>query len=500
MALFGKKSEHPMADPKAARELLAELPKNDALKALQEITGWIESLRTDPDLRLDGRYAALKLLDDTARAHENKVTREYFPPTPPSKLHENRLWTALNGFFSNLAGAYQEVLEGCMEGVKGAASLKEDHIAIAMRGIHATTGWMKCAAVRYAPPDETAWTQLAEYYLHAKELGYLDEEFEIPGNPGLNSSVRRRIAGVLLWWGTGTGSLKPQQIHLCERLTTHLSPYLDMSDEPGEDCQFSFDLETPKTPARAGKDAVAAANLRFVRLGKVQSPLEALVSTLEKNMVPSNINLGGPYETEGVLEAAKRLAASWLAAPPVRRTVRRTINVPMNVVRGYAGLIDQAHGGDTSGEPAGEDWEAEDISLTGFRCILPAGTGGWVKVGALIGYRPQNVQHWGAGIVRRLRRNEQNELDVGVEVLATHVSSVSLREQGSKDERLALWLTKNGEDGEARLLMTPGAFAENRTLQGNMGDRQVLLMPQKLDEKGEDYDLMRYRKVIQETA
>ena len=41
MALFGAtKPDHPMADPKQARELLAELPVGDSAKALDEVTFW----------------------------------------------------------------------------------------------------------------------------------------------------------------------------------------------------------------------------------------------------------------------------------------------------------------------------------------------------------------------------------------------------------------------------------------------------------------------------
>ena len=53
MGLFGRKSGHPMADPKSAQQVLDDLPKNDNLKTVQEISGWIESVREDAGLRLD---------------------------------------------------------------------------------------------------------------------------------------------------------------------------------------------------------------------------------------------------------------------------------------------------------------------------------------------------------------------------------------------------------------------------------------------------------------
>jgi hypothetical protein len=503
MGLFSKKSDHPMADLKSARELLAEIPKNDALKALQEVTVWIESVRADDGIRLNDRFAALRLLDETARPHEVKVTREYFSTTAPSSFHENRLWTALNDFFTNLAEAYYEILVGCLEGEKGAAALKDVRMLIAVRGIHATMGRLKCAAVRYTPVEASIWEQLAEYYVHAETLHYLDEEFEFHGGNAADNSVRRRLAGVLLWWGTGTGSLKPLQIQLSERLTAHLSPYLDMETNPGSDSLFVFNVVQPNAPVRYSQDTSPHPNLRFIRLGKVQAQLESLIGSLEKGVVPKEVNLGGDYEAELVLETARRLAANWLSAPPTRRTVRHSIKVPMRVVRGYAGVIDQAYKyTDLVESEAGEDWQAEDISASGFRCTLPSSRTGSVKVGMLLGFKPENVKYWGTGIVRRLRRDEQNNLDVGVEVLANQVTGVTLREQGGREDYSAVWLTNPGANNkaEARLLIKPASFDESSTLQALIDNKRFLLIPKKINEKGDDYDLATYRMIEQEIS
>ena len=53
----GAKVDHLMADPKQARQLIEELPANEG-KALEEITYWLESIRTDHrNARLQGRAA-----------------------------------------------------------------------------------------------------------------------------------------------------------------------------------------------------------------------------------------------------------------------------------------------------------------------------------------------------------------------------------------------------------------------------------------------------------
>lgn len=502
LGLFGKKSDHPMGDLKSAQQLLDEIPKNDALKALQEITVWIESVRSDDDIRLDNRFAVLRLLDEAARPHELKVTREYFSTTAHATLHEKRLWSALNDYFTDLSEAYHDVLVGCRDGEKGASALKELRPLIVARGINATMGRLKCAAVHYVPVDPAIWEQLAEYYTEAESQRCLDDEIEL--YPGLRAehTVRHQFAGILLWWASGTGSHKPLQIHLSERLTAHLCRSLVMGAEPGADCLLSFDLAQSIPPVRYNGDMAAHPNLRFIGQGGVRIQLEPLIEKLEKGLVPGEVNLGGTYDAETVCEVIKRLAVNWLSAPPTRRSVRRNINVKLNIARGFSGLIDQVVDGNGADAEGGKIWEAEDISATGFRCSLETASGAWVRVGSLIGFRPENVNHWGVGMVRRLRRDEQNKLDVGVEILTNRVEAVSLCEEGGFlgiDDHPGLWMIRAGaDDGEARVLVKPSTFADDRTVQMHTANKRYLLMPHRPVEKGDDYDLMRYRLIERE--
>src|SRR5512143_3494948 len=100
LGIFGKKSDHPLADIKSAQQVLDDVPKNDALNAVQELTGWIESIvELADDFRLDHEFAVLRMFDEAAQAHVRKLLRDYFAVQPLSKFQENRLWTVLNSFY-----------------------------------------------------------------------------------------------------------------------------------------------------------------------------------------------------------------------------------------------------------------------------------------------------------------------------------------------------------------------------------------------------------------
>ena len=65
-----------MADPKQARELIAEFPE-DSLKALEEITFWFDSLSRTENFKLNYRYELYETLDNAARIHQRKLSQDY---------------------------------------------------------------------------------------------------------------------------------------------------------------------------------------------------------------------------------------------------------------------------------------------------------------------------------------------------------------------------------------------------------------------------------------
>lgn len=500
LGLFGKKSDHPMADVKSAQLLLADLPKDDALKALHELAGWIESVRADTDIRLDERFGVLRLLDETARPYETRLRREYFSPENlAASAREKRLWRELTEFYTALAAAYYSVLVGCHNGEKGAAALKTLRPLIVARGVSAVAEQLKCTAAHYAPVAPEVWTQLADYYADAEVQDFLDDDIELyAGLPG--QSIRRQLAGILLWWGSGTGTLKPDQIHLSERLTAAVCGGLSLGAAPADDTLFVFDLSQANPPARYNGDTSAHPNLRFVGLGEGLSQLEGMISRLEKGVLPPELGLGGPYPTEPVLDMARRLASGWQSAPPSRRNIRHSISVNLAILKGMSEVLAVAAGAAVADSGPGKTWVAEDISATGFRCNLDVAQATGIAVGSLVGFRPQNVQHWGIGIVRRLRRGDQNKMDAGIEVLTNRMTGVGVREEGGPEganDLLAIWLGQTDGAGRARLLVKAGSVAEDRLLRMRAGGKRYMLMPHGAVEKGDDFDLLRYQAVEQ---
>jgi hypothetical protein len=152
-------------------------------------------------------------------------------------------------------------------------------------------------------------------------------------------------------------------------------------------------------------------------------------------------------------------------------------------------------------------WTTDEISVGGFSTTLPVKGNENIGIGSLLGMQPEGVPHWGVAVVRRLLRKDDNQINVGAEILANRVAGVALNYGGgpggaTENGQSALWLyPKQGDaPGEVQLLMRADAFAPNRSLKILLNGKEYLLMPIGLQEKGLDYDLAKFRFVVQEAA
>ena len=503
MGLFGSKSDHPMADIKSAQKLLSDVPKNDPLKALLEITDWIESVTDNANFHADQRFEVLNLLDESARPHMRKLVREFFSSPALAKFQENRIWMALYAFFSHNELSYVKLLTAYRNSDKGNSAIRASLPLIAARGMYAVMGKLKMIAARYDPVEIQCWEHLGQFYLHATEHQYVNEQVKLYSTSTQGTSAKNIFASSLMWYAPGSTSLRPLHMHLAERITYHFCKHLVLESQATANSLLCFDPAHPGAPLRVTPETKTFAGMCFLGAGDVRPQLEALLKQLEKNIVPQDINLGGVYEADEVKVAARHLLSSWGAPPPMRRHARHQVKINMQVAVDLERILERgisAQDFENFSADAGiSTWEVEDISATGFRCVLLVKNANGVKIGSLLATKPENVDHHAIGIVRRLSRDDRNQLHVGVEILSKQIENISLHTRvGSRKsaEQSALWLKMAADEkGEILLILSPHTFLMNRSMNTLLDGKGCLLIPLALLERGYDYDLARYRKV-----
>lgn len=503
--LGGRKPDHPMGDIKEAKRILSELPSGDTFKCVDEIADWIESVMRTEGFRLDHRIEVIRLLDETAQVHQRRLTREYLSTPRLPKFRENRLWTTLFNLWRQLAGAYDQCIADYRNGVKGASDAKAEMPLATCRAMRALLAQLKWQQMRYGPIDNGIWRSLGTLYEHAEARGFRHTVVQLyPGIPS-ETTVEQEFLKTLVVWISAPDGLVPLHIEIAERITAHFAPAFVIEQPPRVSGTHCFDLALARPPLRLlGAGAIATPSMRYFSAGQALRGLEDLIQHVQKGVLPESVNLGATYKPTLVHEVLEHLIAHWSPAPPARRHERHQVMARLSVINGFEPLLETFDQSALSfSSEAAESWIVDNISAGGFGAVIPQIRSEWIRVGGLLGIRPEGVQTWGVGVIRRFARDDQQQGHVGVQTLAKSASAVRVRPVDVKvagshadDEgyRPAI-LLQTGAAGEATLVLTPGTYSPTNSFEMMSGERMHLLIPIRLVEKGDDFDIARFRRM-----
>jgi len=507
----GGKVDHPMADAKQARQLVAELPANDAARALEEITDWIESMNLTEGFRIDRRFENLDLLDSAAKNHQRKLSHDYLATPRQQKFQEHKLWTAVSRFWQALGDGYIQCIDQQEGGSSGATAVKKSLAVIVGRALRVLTLQLKWLLLRYGPVEPRLWQELARLYRFADQKGFVQARVAIYPSVHGESSVREEFLKSLMLAASSTDGLPPLKQQLAERAVAQFAGAFTLSTNP-EGCTCSFDLSASRPPLRLFKKAAPSPNLIYFGAGPALAQLRQLIrQVVETGAVPKDINLGGTYENDIVISTLKHLETYWSDKPPARGSERRKTAVRITVVPGFTQILDaidpaNSDALDFSRAETAESWIVENASDNGYGAIIPAVKSDWIKVGALIGVRAESASYWGVGMIRRISRDEHQQRRVGVQLLSrtaipirlAHPSTISGFSVGRDPGPGILLSTTPDGQGEVGVIMREGVYSARDSMEMIVRDKTYHLAPSRMVEGGEDFDWARF-KVRQRT-
>jgi len=217
--------------------------------------------------------------------------------------------------------------------------------------------------------------------------------------------------------------------------------------------------------------------------------------------VPAEANLGGSYEAQVVLEVMRHLEMYWSPQAPERKAQRHPVKSRLSVTHGYDGVVAALGGGDSLDfdNRKSESWIVENVSAGGFGTVVPQLKGDWLRVGALLALQPEGGSNWVLGLVRRVNKTAGQQARVGIETLSKTPVLSQFAVSGAKSVSEQGVLLKNGEAMESRIVLRPGVFAPAQNLEIARGGRQHVYIPQAVAERGEDYEIARFREMVRES-
>lgn len=282
-----------------------------------------------------------------------------------------------------------------------------------------------------------------------------------------------------------------------------------LQPEPALGCNFCFDLARHEPPARVTKDYVPGKSMRCFGAGAALAALAAWTRNIQQHdRVPAEVGkVGAGFDSDLVLSALQHLALQWAEEPPARQSERRRIATRLTVLHGFAELVRATEAMMDSASldfehAAGiERWIVENVSERGFGAIIPPVQGDWIKIGVLLGVQTEASTAWGAGILRRIVRDESRQRRVGIQMLAKTAIPVKLLPVGAvaaggaaqAGESALLLSSKPDKDGEVALLVRAHSGARDHPLEMNVRGKRYHLTPRTLVEGREDFDWVRFK-------
>ncbi len=499
--LFAAKSEHPLADARELRRVVADLPRDNAFKALDEITGWFESLAAVEDFPADRLYDVVQALDDAAQPHLTRLTREYLHTARLSRSEEKRLWSINFGFWTLLSASYERCLFGLPGKPRSGDMAPATLSTLAVRALGALANIVKWEQFRYGPMANGIWLRMGGILLAADDAGVGGKPVALPGRSGI-SSPDQEYEKAMIFQAASLGSLLPVEIEIAERLIAHFLAGFVFTERAQIDSVYWSDLALAQAPMRLARmPAQATRTQRFLKPGAAFESMQAILDQIERGGdMPPEIDLGAQYNPRVLIRVLRHLTAYLAPIPPQRKHDRHRVKHRMAVMNGLVNAY-VAFSGEFGGRPPGlpvESWVVDNVSRGGFGASLSNISGEWVKVGALIAMQPEGGDNWLLGVVRRYQRDSESEARVGIQTIATRATAAELRVRTSSSYAAvagipALLLGDGNEPGEMRVVLPAGTFSPRESMEyGSAGQRQVL-MPVAIAEQADDYEVARYR-------
>jgi len=500
--MFGQKEQHPLADGRELRRILAELPTNSPFKALDEVVGWLESVKIAQDFPGERLFDTVRQLDEATQAHLRRLAKDYLHTQRLSRSDEKRLWAICHGCWELLAELYERCLLLAGEKGKPADQMKAALPLLCARLIVALGGILRWEQFHYGPSPGTLWQRLGGAMLAAEVAGVATKALTLyPQQQGV-SSPQQEYLKVLAFQAASMDSLLPLEIDLAERFIVHFLPGFVFGKDATHDSVYWVDLALPQPPQRLARmPAGVTPTQRFFKPVAAHQQIQELLKRLELGgEVPSEINLGGQFSPKLLIPVLRHLAAYLAPVPPQRSHARHRVKHRMSVLNGLINAF-VVFSGEFGGRPAGlqmESWVVDNVSRGGFGALLNTIPAEWLKVGALIAMQPEGGENWLLGIIRRYRRDSELEARVGIQTLAMQVVSVELKPRTASSYAAAagipgLLIRDGNAEGEVRVVLPPISFDLRESLEYIQDGRTFLLSPVALAEQTADYEVARYR-------
>jgi cyclic-di-GMP-binding protein len=458
-----KEIADPLISAKSVSAWLRQLPALDVIGRQQQVMRAFDAMRQSRKAVDLARVQAIEYLDAALGADRRQLIKQYVENYDSSEKLAERIWQAIYDLSQGFMYAYQTALEESLRQSQN-ARWKALTPTLFARLIHFYGTDAKLRVFRFERWIPAKWMDLHRTYLRAAELA-CDRVPTVLSSAGPNATqwtVEQEYVYVLLVQQLNTGNMSPPQLDWAMSQLRAWSRRLQLDAVPRSMEGFFVDVAGKAgLGRRTGNDS--GSMLRYLDTTPLAEALERAIAALRQAEATDQ----GPAAPINQLRIAILEKVSPSVAPNLNAELRRDPRIACAVAaKVRIGLSRVCHelmqqDVDAPAEPAaaGEQievfavadgarkrrvpdehdslaaslssfsdpmWQVKDRSIAGLRIAASGGIGQALALGALVAVRQSDLTDWVLGVVRRLNKVSNDEVEAGMSIIADRVVPVTL--------------------------------------------------------------------------
>jgi hypothetical protein len=478
----GKDTTDPLVSAKAVSVWLGQLPALDVIGRQQHVMKAFDAMRQSRKPVDPVRLQAVQFLDAALGADRRQLIKQYVENAETGPKLAERLWQAIYELTQGFMLAYQGALEAALSQPAN-ARWKPLVPFLFTRHTHYAGTDAKLRVFRYERWIPAKWADLHRSFLRATELGVerVPTALSAGGQSQTTWTLEQEYLYALLVHQLNTGNMTPSEIDwACSQLRAW-SRRLSLDAVPRSPEGFFVDIAgRTGLQRRTGNDS--GSMLRYLDTSLLADQIDRATMALRQ---AENTDLGpaGPINQQRIAILDKvRPAVAPNVLTDLRRDPRTACRVSARVRIGLARICREfgaKEPGDTSQEAAGAEqievyavsdaprmkrptpdehdslvaslssfsdpmWQVKDRSVAGLRIAASGGIGQSLALGGLVAVRQSDESDWVLGVVRRLNKVSNEEVEAGVSIVAERFVPVTLYTR--RESRDDLGFVVNGID------------------------------------------------------
>jgi cyclic-di-GMP-binding protein len=459
-----KEAVDPLQSAKSAGAWLRQLPALDVIGRQQHVIRVLDTMRKGQFPFDLNRVAAVEFVDAALGADRRQLIKQYIENVESSPKLAERIWQALWEMSQAFTLAYQTALEAAL-GQATNARWKSVLPLLFVRLVHFHGTDAKLRVFKYERWIPAKWMELHQIYLRSCELGCDRQPMALPaaGAGAQPWSVEQEYLYVLLVHQLNTGNLGPAEADWASSQLRAWSRRLALEQIPKSVEGFFVDLAGRSGLVRRdGNDRGSV--LRYVDTTPLSEAMQRAVAALRDAEATDQGPIAAINQQRLAVLRKIQPSLSPSALADLRRDPRTAVAVSARVRIGLSRICQDMTAktsGETPADSSGgeqievfpvagaprvrrkalvEDdslaaslsswsdpmWEVKDRSVAGLRIAATGGIGQSLTLGALVAVRQSDVEAWLLGVVRRLNKVSNEEVEAGVNIIAERMVAVTL--------------------------------------------------------------------------